>query len=105
MPLLDNLYTILEQSNEKIVVQLCDETHPIFKAHFPQYPILPGFILIDMIAEILNDKVVHIKQSKFIAQLLPDDVISCHIDTKGQQRNIKIFKNKQKVSQISYESK
>lgn len=103
--MLDKLYTILEKSNDKIVLRLSDEMHPIFQAHFPNHPVLPGFSLIDIVAETLNDKVIYIKQSKFIAQLFPNDVLSCQIITKQNQRNIQIFKNKQKVSLISYERK
>ena len=103
--MLHKLYTVLERSNEEIIVKLSDGSHPIFLAHFPNHPILPGFVLIDIIAKILNDKVVYIKQSKFIVQLLPNDVFSCQLESKGHQRNIKIFKNKQKVSHIIYESK
>jgi len=103
--LLNKLYTVVEKSHEKIVLQLSDERHPIFQAHFPKHPILPGFILIDMMAEILNDNVIYIRQSKFIGELLPNDTLSCEVLSKGKNRNIKVFKNQQKVSHISYESK
>ncbi len=103
--MVNNLYTVLEKNNQKIIIQLSDEEHPIFQAHFPQHPILPGFALIDIMATILKDEIVYIKQSKFLAPLLPNDIFSCHIISKEHQRNIKIFKNNQKVSHLIYESK
>lgn len=102
---LGGLYTVLKQDSQQVTLKLATENHPIFLAHFPGYPILPGFALIDIIAEVLNDTVVHIQQSKFIAHLVPDDIILCKIKTDKNRRNIKVFKNTQKVSEITYESK
>jgi len=94
--LTDGLYTVLMQDSEQVTIQLTTENHPIFQAHFPSQPILPGFVLIDIIAEVLKDTVVHIKYSKFIAHLLPNDIILCKIKTEKNRRNIKIYKNTQK---------
>lgn len=102
--MISDLYTILKQDSEQVILQLTAENHPIFQAHFPNNPILPGFALIDIIAEIFNDNIVNIKQSKFIAHLLPNDVLICKIKTDKKKRNIKIFKKQEKVSEITYES-
>ena len=99
------LYTVLKQDLDQITIKLTTENHPIFQAHFPGHPILPGFALIDIIAEVLKDTVVYILRSKFIAHLVPNDIILCKIKTEKNQRNIKIFRNTQKVSEIVYESK
>jgi len=99
------MYTILDQDSQQVILQLTAESHPIFQAHFPSNPILPGFALIDIMAEIFNDTIVNIKKSKFIAHLLPNDVLICKIKTDKKKRNIKIFKNKEKISEIIYESK
>jgi len=103
--LLKGLYTILKNNENEIVIQLANNEHPIFKAHFPNHPILPGFIIIDIMAEILNDKIIYIKQSKFILPLLPNDLLLCKYNKYEKRSNIKIYKNEKKVSEISYESK
>ncbi len=74
-------------------------------AHFPQYPILPGFTLIDILADVLNDEVVSIKYAKFIAHISPNDILECKIKKSDKKRVIKVFKNNEKVSEISYETK
>ena len=74
-------------------------------AHFPQYPLLPGFTLIDILADVLNDEVIHIKYAKFIGHIFPDDILECHIKKSDKKRVIKVFKNNEKVSEISYEAK
>lgn len=98
------LYTIVKHDVEQIILQLSSESHPVFQAHFPNYPILPGFALIDILAEILNDNVVSIIQSKFIAHIRPNDILTCNIKSDHKKRNIKIFKDEEKVSEITYES-
>lgn len=103
--LLDNLYTIIKEEPEEVIIKLSDEHHPVFIAHFPNHPILPAFIQIDIIAKIFNDDIVNIKRSKFISHILPNDIILFNIKTNNKQRKIKIFKNETKVSEIDYESK
>ena len=100
-----DLYTIIEKSTNKIIIKLADENHPIFKAHFPSFPILPGFIQIDIIAEILNDDITSIKQSKFISHISPLDIITYNIEKKENKTHIKLFKDLKKISEIKYESK
>lgn len=74
-------------------------------AHFPQYPLLPGFTLIDILADVLNDEVIKIKYAKFIAHIFPHDILECKIKNSDKTRVIKVFKNNEKVSEISYETK
>ena len=99
------LYTIIEQTNEVIQIQLTDKTHSIFLAHFPSNPILPGFLQIDIIAEILNDDIREIISSKFISHICPNDVINYEIKTKEKIKLIKIIKNDKKISEFKYETK
>ena len=99
------LYDILEHNSDKIIVKLASTDHPVFLAHFPHHPILPGFLIIDVIAEILNDSVVEIVRSKFISHILPEDIITYVIETNMKRRKITVSKNDKKVSEIIYESK
>jgi len=103
--LLRELYTIISQSFEHVTLKLSDKSHPLFKAHFPQYSILPGFALIDIVAEVLHEEVVYIKYSKFIANIFPDDILECTIDKNEKKRTIKVYRNNKKVSEIVYEAK
>ena len=95
----------MKDDSEAVVLKLSNEKHPIFMAHFPQYPILPGFMLIDILADILNDEVINIKYAKFIAHIFPHDILECKIKKSDKKRVIKVFKNNEKVSEISYETK
>lgn len=104
MSILSGLYRIVEQNDNTVLIKLASEEHPVFKAHFPSYPILPGFALIDIVAESLNDVIVSIKMAKFIVHVKPNDRLSLHVKRSAKGRTVQIFKNKQKVSEIRYET-
>lgn len=67
------LYTVISQSDECIEIKLTDASHPIFKAHFEGMPLLPGFLQIDMVAEILGKEIDAITSAKFVQKVLPDE--------------------------------
>ena len=103
--LLNSLYTILESNFNQIIVKLGNKEHPVFKAHFPEQPILPGFLQIDIISEILNDEILQIKYGKFIAHIYPDDEIIYNVKIKDRQKTIMVQRESKKISEIRYESK
>jgi len=95
----------LEHDSDKVIVEFTSKDHPVFMAHFPQNPILPGFLLIDVISEILQDSVIKIVLSKFISPIVPNDIIGYNIERKMKRKIITVFKNDKKVSEIIYETK
>ncbi len=103
--MVEDLYTILKQEASEVTIKLTSDDHPIFQAHFPNNPILPGFALIDIMGEIFNDSIIYIAKSKFISHIVPNDILICRISTNNKKRNIKIFKDQEKMSEISYETK
>jgi len=103
--LIEGLYRIIERNHESIRIKLAQSNHPIFKAHFPGNPILPGFTQIEIIARILNDDIISIKYSKFLSHILPGDTITYSIKKEDKKRRVKILKDSKKVSEIAYESR
>lgn len=103
--LLNNLYTIIETIPNKITVKFAGKNHPVFQAHFPSYPILPGFLQIDTILDILKDEITMIKYSKFIDHIYPEDIVTFEIKKNDKQSLIKIIKNDKKISEIKYATK
>lgn len=69
----NGLYSVVSQSDERIEIKLTDASHPIFKAHFEGMPLLPGFLQIDMVAEILGKEIDAITSAKFVQKVLPDE--------------------------------
>lgn len=71
--LTSKLYKVLSQSDECVEIVLSDASHPVFKAHFEGMPLLPGFLQIDIISEILNVEVEAITSAKFVQKVLPEE--------------------------------
>ena len=71
--LLDNLYTVKSADNKLAIVELSDENHPVFKAHFPDQPILPGFVHFDIISDAFNIEITTIKRAKYLKTAHPTD--------------------------------
>jgi 3-hydroxyacyl-[acyl-carrier-protein] dehydratase len=87
-------------------VTLADEKHPVFKAHFEGNPLLPAFLQIDIISEILNKKLLTIDKSKFKQPILPNDIIVYQIVQKiDHNYKIEIFKNEISTTEfkVSYQ--
>jgi 3-hydroxymyristoyl/3-hydroxydecanoyl-(acyl carrier protein) dehydratase len=70
-----NLYTHKKLSEDSWEVVMADEAHPVFKAHFEGNPLLPAFLQIDIMGEILGKKLLSIDRSKFKQPILPNDKI------------------------------
>ena len=79
-----DLYNIDFLQTEIAVITLCDKNHPIFKAHFPSYPILPAFMHFEIISNIFGLDITTIKKAKFTK------VIS-HSETIRYERKNNVF--------------
>jgi len=84
-----NLYSYKVLTPYSWEVTLTNETHPVFKAHFEGNPLLPAFLQIDILGELLNKKLLSIDKSKFKQPLLPNDKIVYRI--------LKVLDNSYKV--------
>ncbi len=67
------LYSVTFKNDEQVEITLANASHPIFKAHFKGMPLLPGFLQIDMLAEILEKEIDAISSAKFVQKILPDE--------------------------------
>jgi 3-hydroxymyristoyl/3-hydroxydecanoyl-(acyl carrier protein) dehydratase len=67
----NGLYKVISKSENEAVVQLSDKKHPIFKAHFPMHPVLPGFVHFEIVENIFDFKITTIKKAKFMALVTP----------------------------------
>ena len=93
-------FLIKEERKTEVEVSLSDVSHPIFQAHFPNNHLLPGFLHIDIIASILNIKVLSIKKAKFLKLILPNDVVIFYNTFKENQVFVVVKKDNQKYSEF-----
>ena len=68
---LDGLYSVISVSETEATVLLSDSNHPVFKAHFPTQPILPGFVHLEIISDVFKLDIKGVKKAKFIDLVLP----------------------------------
>lgn len=101
--LTQQLYTYTQDSDGTFSVILADGTHPIFKAHFENYPLLPAFLQVDIAAEILNFEVKGISRSKFMEPLFPNDALTLQCEEKSGKSKIRWIKNGKIASEITLE--
>ena len=86
-------------------IQLADENHPVFQAHFPSNHLLPGFLHIDIASELLNKKVIKINKAKFLLPILPLDKILFIIEEKEESYKITTKKENKKCSEFTVVTK
>jgi len=72
---LDGLYVVKLKDENEAVVELSDENHPVFMAHFPVKPIMPGFIHFEIIAEVFGLEIISIKKAKFLKLVVPRETL------------------------------
>jgi 3-hydroxyacyl-[acyl-carrier-protein] dehydratase len=74
------LYEIKDKEQNSAVIELCDKNHPVFKAHFPMKPVLPGFIHFEIVSDIFDLEITTIKKAKFMKMVLPKETLTYEKD-------------------------
>lgn len=95
--ILDKLYSVKEKDNTHATIVLCDENHPIFKAHFPSNPILPGFVHFEIISDVFDIDVQTIKKAKFSKIVSPKQMLRYEKDNN----RFKVFCEDDEVASFS----
>ena len=103
--ILNDFYTLTCKEETRFCVRLSDATHPMFQAHFPNNPMVAGFVLLDLSAEILGIEIVKIIKAKFLKHIAPLSVLWFDIQTHEKTLKIRITQNEQKVAELNYEKR
>ena len=80
------LYTVVSKEENSATVRLIPES-PIYKAHFPEYPITPGVTLLQIVLELMGKKLVGAKEIKFVAPVLPGDGTEIRFEWEFKDEN------------------
>ena len=72
---LDGLYSVTDSSVSEATVVLTDENHPVFQAHFPSQPILPGFVHLEIISDVFKLEISGVKKAKYMNIVLPSQIL------------------------------
>ena len=93
----DSLYDVVFKDENVAEVRLCDENHPIFKAHFPSKPILPGFIHFEIVAKLFSLEITAIKKAKFLNMVTPNELLKY----EKKSNSFKVFSDDKEVANFS----
>lgn len=85
----------------KFEVVTADASHPVFKAHFPHYPLLPGFMQIDICSDLLQTDFTQLHYAKFTAQILPDEQVTFFVTKKQNGYKVVTKKGTTKCGEFS----
>lgn len=104
MVILEKLYKVIAHGTDACTIELADANHPVFLAHFPNNPILPGFLIVDIYAQLFKCEVFKIKKAKFISIMAPQDTISFIVQKRVEVTKI-IVENleKKKIAEVLVE--
>jgi 3-hydroxyacyl-[acyl-carrier-protein] dehydratase len=92
------IYSIQDKCDLNISILLSDSSHPVFKAHFPGQPILPGFIQLEIASTVFEYTYSGIKKSKFIKPIYPEDVLTFVAQLKEENLRVKIYRKQEIVT-------
>lgn len=93
---------MLSREERRLTLKLCDKEHPIFKAHFPENPILPGFVLLELSALAFGLAEQEISRAKFLHTVLPEETLVFLMEEKEASYKVIVTKGEAKVAEIVY---
>jgi len=95
--LLEKLYVVKYKDKDKAVIELADENHPLFRAHFPTMPILPGYVHFEVVSDIFGIKITTIKKAKFLKTITPKQTLTY----KKNNNKFKVFLQDEEVANFT----
>lgn len=92
------LYDILEENAGQFLLRM-KEGHPVYQGHFPENPITPGVLTLQMVRECLSRNVGRelqfssIKNCRFAAMIKPGDILRLAFLTDTNEETVHVKAN------------
>ncbi|MFT7652902.1 MAG: 3-hydroxymyristoyl/3-hydroxydecanoyl-(acyl carrier protein) dehydratase [Candidatus Azotimanducaceae bacterium] len=74
------------------------EVHACYPHHFPDHTLVPGYLLLELIGEVLTAADIHtcgVRQAKFLLPVYPGELACLNIDTKPNRANVALTIDRQ----------
>lgn len=101
--MLNNLYKVLEKKENFLSIKLSEKDHEVFRAHFPQNPLLPGFILIDICEKEFHLQVKQVKKISFLKSIFPNENIEFKISKNKNFYVLDVVRDENVVAFMKFE--
>ncbi len=97
----NDFYTILKFNrleNKRTGIFQLNSSHPIFEGHFPDIPIVPGVVLMQMIKEVLEEdlacqlSLIEAKNVKFLDFINPKEITELNFEITIKSENTGYYK-------------
>lgn len=108
---MDSIYSVLTKETSEFkghfIVKI-NPNHAIFKGHFPEFPIVPGAVLLQMLKELVEEtigKKVKLKEAqniKFIKMILPSNASKIEISLNLTHGDNLLVKSEFKIEEICH---
>jgi len=77
-------------------------SHPALPGHFPGRPLVPGVLLLEVLATTLETRVgghiACIKEVKFLHPLQPDETAEWHVEVDGRQVGFEVTRAAEQIA-------
>ena len=100
-----DIFTLVSSSEDGFCIELASKEHEVFKAHFKNNPMLPGFIFFEICSSVLNHEILSIKKAKFLKPVRPCERLTFLVKSLNEKISVKVENKKTKVAEFVYEKK
>lgn len=95
--LVGDFYSVVSRCTEHLCIKFSTADHIVFKAHFPTYPVVPGFLLIDIFAYEYDVNVLEVVVAQFKNMVTPGEVIIYTADFSDGYAEVEVVKDSNTV--------
>ncbi|MEA3374411.1 MAG: hypothetical protein U9Q62_12070 [Campylobacterota bacterium] len=95
-----DLFSIIKQNGNEATIKLADADHPLFQAHFPGNPLLPGFMHLEIASILFKIHFTKIKKAKFNRPVGPGSELKYLYSERKSGMKITVYDQNVVVSEI-----
>lgn len=98
-----DFFTVVPTDVNRVKIIFADSTHAIFKAHFPDNPLVPGFVLMDICEMVFALTIKKLSKAAFLIPIQPNDVVYLSRRNTAKATRIDLHKDDELVAHLTFE--
>lgn len=101
--MLSDFYTVTSMGSNQVKITFTGPTHAIFKGHFPDNPLVPGFVLIDICEIVFALTIKKLNKATFLIPIEPSDVVYLSCRKAAKTTRIDLHKGDELAAHLTFE--